>query len=97
MELLKHSFICPNCNREYYTYITRNKYQEFIMRNKSPKEIFQNYDISYSTIFTIGYCNECQETVLDIIPKKTYCMEVIANEKDDAYLYNTIYELEERQ
>lgn len=84
MDLLRYNFICVNCEKEYYTYISRHKYQEFAMRTKSTREIFENYDNAYSQIFISCQCSDC-------LNLKPFCQSV--NFEDD-FLYNRIEDLE---
>lgn len=87
MDLLKYNFICPICEKEYYTYIERKNYQELAMRTKSAREIFEQYDYPYSQLFILGQCSNC-------LNLKQYCAEVDCSESTDNSLYNSIQELE---
>ena len=89
MKLLEYVFICPNCEKEFYTYAESIKLQQYISREYSVDDIFNNMPTQYRRIFATGFCDKCQNN-LQQIENRQYCSEVNTN---DNYLYNHIKSL----
>lgn len=88
MDLMRYNFVCPQCGKEYTTYVERDKYQQLVARQRRATDIFDdNYPIFYKGIFTIGYCSKCIGEVFDI-RGESYCQETDAD--DDSKIYSNI-------
>ncbi len=88
MELLEYAFVCPNCNKEYYTYIERSYYQKLLEQNIDKNIIFEKFPDSYKGLFTIGYCNKCLTKEFNI-RYKNYTAEYNTSN----IIYDEIYDL----
>lgn len=88
MELMRYSFVCPNCGKEYITYVERDKYKQLVAQQQRATDIFDDhYPIFYKGIFTIGYCSSCVGQIFDMQPQN-FCQEV--NIEENNRLYNAI-------
>lgn len=86
MRLMKYSFVCPICDRSYYTYIEQKKYQE-IYNDKLPiEDIFKDYPDYYQKMIKTSICQSCQHNTDRLV-----CI----NETDsrDEIMYNNIVDL----
>lgn len=86
MRLMKYSFICPICDRSYYTYVEQKRYQE-IFNNLPVEENFKGYPDYYQKMMSTYICPDCQH-----IKNKDICLH--ESDSRDEILYNYIQELE---
>ena len=86
MRLMKFNFICPVCDKLYFTYVEQKHYQDMI--NGVPvEENFKGYPEYYQRLIRTSICQECQDVHQDSV-----CSE--DSSKDDEELYVTIEQLE---
>ena len=87
MRLMKYSFICPICDKSYYTYVEQKHFQEMFDHNISIEDNFIGYPDYYLKMIKTSICPKCQQ-----IDDKTICLD--ETDSRDDILYNYIQELE---
>ena len=86
MRLMKYSFICPICDKSYYTYIEQKNLQEMINDKDSIEQIFSSYPDYYQKMIQTSICSACQHI------NKTICLS--EQDSRDEILYTNIQTLE---
>lgn len=87
MRLMKYSFICPICDKSYYTYVEQRHYQEMFNNNLSIEDNFKGYPEYYQKMIQTSICPVCQHK------ENKICLTEDNN--DDTMIYDYIQELEQ--
>lgn len=90
-ELKVYDFVCPFCNKEYYTYIEATKLKDVYSREMLIEDIFPNYPTEYRKIFVSRVCNNCQREENDELDiTRLYTIPYNSSPNEDAQLYSRI-------
>lgn len=86
MRLMKYSFICPICDKSYYTYVEQKHLQEMFDMSLSIEDNFKGYPDYYQKMIQTSICPTCQKI------NKNICL--LEDDNRDEILYNNIQNLE---
>ena len=88
MRLMKYSFICPICDKAYYTYVEQKHYQNMFNNQIPVEENFKGYPDYYQIIIKTAICQTCQD-----VSYQKVCT-LADNDREDEELQYVIEQLE---
>lgn len=94
MNLIKHEYTCPFCDKDYYTYVEKEKLIDVYERSKLKQEIFPNYNLTYVQLFIENICPICQQKKYGPdSDTKVFSVSVSASQSEDDKMRSDIIEM----